>query len=185
MNMRKLLLGAAGMAVAATTLVGSPADAAPTATTIVTFDVTGAGLDITAPPTAYLGSGLPGTTISGSLGTVQVTDSRGGPDASWVASVTATNFETGGGTSNERVLASDVDYWSGPATSTTGNGSFVPGQPTASAARPLANTVPLTAFTHIGGTGVNSAAWTPTLVVHIPLNDQVGTYSGTVTHSVA
>jgi hypothetical protein len=99
--------------------------------------------------------------------------------------VTATNFETGTGTPTERVLASDIDYWSGTASDSAGNGSFVPGQSTASSAQPLSNVDPLTAFTHDAGTGVNSVSWSPTLIVNVPASDEVGTYSGSVTHSVA
>ncbi|MFI9644053.1 hypothetical protein ACIG87_29055 [Micromonospora sp. NPDC051925] len=50
---------------------------------------------------------------------------------------------------------------------------------------PLDNTTPLTAFTHVGGTGNNTATWNPTLVVNVPLDSQAGISPGTVTHSVA
>jgi hypothetical protein len=182
---RRMVVAGAAIVAVAVALSATPASAAPNATTNATFDVVGAGLDITAPATANLGSGSPGTAISGSLGTVTVSDARGATDASWVATVTATNFETGTHTATERVLASDIDYWSGTASESDGNGSFVPGQATASSAQPLSNTVQLTAFTHDGGTGVNSASWAPTLVVNVPASDEVGTYSGSVTHSVA
>jgi hypothetical protein len=182
---RRMVVAGAAVVALAVALSAAPASAAPDATTNATFDVVGAGLDITAPATASLGSGSPGTAISGSLGTVQVTDARGTSDASWTASVTATNFETGTHTATERVLASDIDYWSGTATDSAGNGTFVPGQATASSAQPLSNVDALTAFTHDGGTGDNSASWAPTLIVNVPASDEVGTYSGSVTHSVA
>ena len=44
--------------------------------TTVTFAVTSGALSMTAPATANLGSGAPGTTISGELGAVTVTDDR-------------------------------------------------------------------------------------------------------------
>jgi len=171
---------------AAVGLTAAPAMAAPTADTDVTFTVTAGTLDITAQATADLGSGAPGTTITGQLGTVTVSDTRAAADASWTASVTSTDFTTGATpTASETVLASDVDYWSGPATATTGNGTFTPGQATQGAEQPLDNTTPLTAFTHTGGTGNNSASWNPTLDVNVPLANEAGIYSGTVTHSVA
>ncbi|WP_329105115.1 hypothetical protein OG792_31675 [Micromonospora sp. NBC_01699] len=176
------IVAVASAGLALTTL---PALAAPTDSTVVTFNVVGAGLDITAPETAHLGSGLPGDDIAGSIGTVRVVDERGSGNASWVATVTSTHFETGGGSPTERVLASQVDYWSGPGAEQVGTGSFVPGQLTAANAQPLDTVVPLTAFTHSGGTGVNSVAWSPTLIVHVPLAAEVGLYTGTVTHSVA
>ncbi|MDG4786490.1 hypothetical protein O7626_11210 [Micromonospora sp. WMMD1102] len=178
----------AAVAVAACAAIGllaAPAAAAPTDTTVVTLNVVGAGLDIEAPESAFLGSGLPGTTLTGSIGTVRVTDQRGSADASWTASVTSTHFETGGGSPTERILAEQIDYWSGPGAEQLGTGTFIPGQPTAADAEPLSTVTPLVAFQHVGGTGVNSVAWSPTLIVHIPASAVVGTYTGTVTHSVA
>ncbi|MET8039660.1 hypothetical protein ABZU25_02200 [Micromonospora sp. NPDC005215] len=177
------LTGAAAAAMVG--FLAAPASAAPTDTTTVTFEVEAGTLDIDAPATADLGSGAPGSTITGQLGSVTVNDSRGAADASWVASVTATVFQTGGGTPAETVLPSEIDYWSGPATATTGTGTFTPGQVNAAAAAPLDSATPLTAFTHSGGTGGNTATWNPTLIVNVPLDSIAGVYTGTVTHSVA
>ncbi|MGA4728780.1 hypothetical protein ACWEOS_10610 [Micromonospora taraxaci] len=184
--MRKAKICLAGAA--ATALVGflaAPAAAAPTDTTDTTFEVLAGTLDIVAPATADLGTGAPGGTITGQLGTVTVTDSRASDDASWVASVTATVFQTGTSSPPETVLPEEIDYWSGPATATTGTGTFTPGQLTAGDAAPLSSVTPLTAFTHGGGTGGNTASWDPTLVVNVPLDSIAGVYTGTVTHSVA
>ncbi|MEU8156864.1 hypothetical protein AB0B94_24645 [Micromonospora sp. NPDC048986] len=184
--MRSLRMAAcAAVAAGAGLALATPAVAAPTDSTVVTFNVVGAGLDITAPETASLGSGLPGAVLSGSIGTVRVTDQRGAPDASWTATVTSTHFETGGGSPSERILASQIDYWSGPGAEQQGNGTFTPGQLTSADAEPLDTVNPLVAFTHTGGTGTNSVAWSPTLNVNVPASAIVGTYTGTVTHSVA
>ena len=43
----------------------------------------------------------------------------------------------------------------------------------------------MTAMSLTGGAGSNSASWNPTLVVNVPAAAVAGTYSGTVTHSVA
>jgi hypothetical protein len=180
----KIFLVAASAA-ATLAIASSPAAAAPTDDTIVTFEVEAGTLDIVTPATADLGGGAPGTVITGTIGPVTVTDSRASADASWTTSVTSTDFVTGGGTAPETVLASEVDYWSGPATATTGNGTFTPAQLTAAAAAPLDDTTPLVAFTHTGGTGNNTATWNPTLNVNVPLDSIAGTYTGTVTHSVA
>ncbi|MEU6076949.1 hypothetical protein [Micromonospora sp. NPDC047074] len=184
MRLTRIAVGAVA-ACASLALFASPAVAAPTDTTVVTLNVVGAGLDIEAPEAAFLGSALPGTTLAGSIGTVRVTDRRGSADASWTASVTSTHFETGGGTPTERILASDIDYWSGQGAEQQGTGTFIPGQPTANDAQPLDTVTPLVAFRHVGGTGVNSVAWSPNLRVNIPASAVVGTYTGTVTHSVA
>ncbi|TDC60768.1 hypothetical protein E1258_13785 [Micromonospora sp. KC207] len=184
MRTRTILAATAAATTAA--LVASPALAAPTDDTTATFDVLAGTLDIDAPATADLGSGAPGTTITGQLGVVTVSDTRAtGDDASWTASVTSTDFTTGTATATETVPATAVDYWSGPATATSGTGTFTPGQINSAAAVPLDNVTPVTAFTHTGGTGLNSASWNPTLEVSVPSVNQSGTYTGTVTHSVA
>ncbi|WP_432901430.1 hypothetical protein ACQP1S_30605 [Micromonospora matsumotoense] len=178
------LVGAAAVA-AMVGFAAAPAAAAPTDTTTVTFEVLAGTLDIDAPATADLGTGSPGGTITGQLGSVTVTDGRASADASWVATVVSTDFQTGGGTASETVLASEINYWSGAATATTGTGTFTPEQPTTGDQEPLDTTTPLTAFSHVGGTGNNTAVWNPTLVVNVPLDSQAGIYTGTVTHSVA
>jgi hypothetical protein len=138
---------------------------------------------ISSPETANLGSADPGTTASGELGAVTVTDTRAALTATWTATVSATSFTTGGGTPAETIPASAVTYWSGPATATIGVGTFIPGQPNADDATSLTESA--TAFTLTEGTGNNSATWDPTLVVSVPSSGVAGTYTGTVTHSVA
>ncbi|WP_326562210.1 hypothetical protein [Micromonospora sp. NBC_01796] len=178
-----LLVGTA--AVAAVGFAAAPAAAAPTDTTVVSFDIEAGTLDILAPATADIGGGPPGTDITGTIGPVTVTDSRASDDGSWVASVISTDFTTGAATPSETILASEVEYWSGESTATTGDGTFEEGQTAAGDAEVLDNVVPVIAFTHTGGTGNNSATWNPSLIVHAPLDSQAGTYTGTVTHSVA
>ncbi|MET8158372.1 hypothetical protein ABZT47_18510 [Sphaerisporangium sp. NPDC005289] len=73
--------------------------------------------------------------------------------------------------------------WSGPATATTGTGTFVPGQESAAAAVTLDQ--PRTAFSKTTGSGSNSATWNPTVIVSIPAQAVAGTYTGTVSHLVA
>jgi hypothetical protein len=163
-------------------LLSAPAVAAPTDDTIVTFVVSAGTLDIVAPESASLGTGAPGTTIGGPLGAVTVTDSRGATPAPWTASVISANFT---GDPSGSVAATQVDYWSGPATATTGDGTFTPGQVDSAAKLPLDTVTPVTAFSHVGGVGGNSATWNPTLEVRVPLAAPAATYTGTVTHSVA
>jgi hypothetical protein len=184
MNIARFLVvgGSVALFIAGATI---PAAAAPTDDTVATFDVAAGTLDILAAAAADLGEGAPGTAVNGTLGPVAVTDDRAAADASWGTSVTSTNFTTGGATPPETVLATEIGYWSGPFTATTGTGTFTPGQATAPAAAALDNVAPLTAFTHTGGTGNNTATWEPGLVVNLPLDSQAGTYTGTVTHSVA
>jgi hypothetical protein len=174
-----------GAAVVAALGAGTPAFAAPTGSTTVTFAINAGTLDITVPATANLGSGNPGATITGQLGVVTVNDTRGALLGTWTARVTSTNFTTGGATAPETIPASAVSYWSGPATANTGLGTPAAGQANAAAAQPLSTTTPLTAFSKTLVVGNNTTSWNPTLIVNVPAAAVAGTYSGTVTHSVA
>jgi hypothetical protein len=185
--MKKIAVATLGLAIGLPALaIFSPAaGAAPTADTTATFTIPPGSLDIDMPGSVNLGTGPKGTTISGQMGAVTVTDTRASADASWEASVVTTDFTTGGATDDETVCACQVGYWSGPATGTTGDGTFTPGQLDGAESSPLDNSDPLTAFTHTGGTGNNTTVWNPTLDVNVPADNENGEYSGTVTHSVA
>jgi hypothetical protein len=139
-------------------------------------------LSISVPATAGLGSAAPGGTLSAALGSVTVSDQRGQSNASWTASVASTGFTTGGGGTSAEVATTQVSYWSGPATATTGTATTTPGQANAAVAQVLTSS--RTAFSSTGGTGSTSATWNPTLVVMVPAAAVGGTYTATVTHSV-
>jgi hypothetical protein len=167
-----VLTAAVGI-LAATALPASAAD------TTVTFAITTAGLTISAPGAVNIGSVASGSTsISGQIGPVTVTDLRGTLGGSWTATVTGTDFTTGTATPAETIPVLNVSYSPGDATSTTGTGTFTPGP------GGIIN-VPRVAFTGTALTGNNSATWNPTLTVTIPAATVAGTYTGTVTHSVA
>lgn len=70
-------------ATTSTAAFSDPAQGGPDTT--VTFTVTVGELSLTAPSTADLGSGAPGTTITGALGPVTVTDDRALLSAAWTA----------------------------------------------------------------------------------------------------
>jgi hypothetical protein len=139
-------------------------------------------LSINVPEAADLGAAAPGGAVSGNLGPVTVTDERGLSDATWTATVVATDFATIG-SPVRTVASSNVSYWSGPATSTTGTGTFTSGQPTSQDAQTI--DVERTAFTLTEGSGVTSATWDPVVSVQLPLAAVAGEYTGTVTFSVA
>ncbi|GAB2942518.1 hypothetical protein GCM10027280_33880 [Micromonospora polyrhachis] len=162
--------------------MSSPATAQPSGDTVVTFTVATSNLVIHVPASVNLGSGFPGSTISGQLGTVQVVDSRAALAATWIASVTSTAFTTGSGTPAETISNQNVDYWSGMQTASTGTGTLLPDQPTAADAVSL--DVPRTAFSKTTGSGDNTVSWNPTLEISVPATAVGGLYSGTVTHSV-
>jgi hypothetical protein len=177
---------AATHASATPTPLGTPA---PTATssgssqagsdpdTTITFAVTSGLLTMTAPATADLGSGAPGTTITGAVGTTAVTDNRALLHATWTATASSTDFTTGTGTGNETIAATDARYTPGTVTTT---GTIT--------ATPLTITLSHTAQPIVDGTagvGDNSASWDPTIAVAVPAQAVVGTYTGTLTQSVS
>jgi len=158
-----------------------PARAADTTTT---FSLAAGSLSISAPASSGLGAGSTGAgTLSAQLGTVTVTDTRGALLGTWTASVSSTDFTTGGATANETVGKGQVTYWSGTATASSGTAVFTPGQATSGNAQALS--VSRTAFSASVIIGNNSASWNPTVTVNVPAAAVAGTYTGTITHSVA
>lgn len=149
-----------------------------------TFAVTTGSLSISAPTgPVSLGTGGIGSSVTAQLGSVTVTDLRAALSAAWTAHVSTTAFTPSGGGASGTVPQANVSYWSGPATATTGSGTFTPGQANAAAKQDLSAT--RTAFTLTSGTGNNTASFNPTLVVSIPITLTVGQYTATVTHTVA
>ena len=145
--------------------------------TTVTFTVTSGALTMSAPGTAKFGSGGPGSSIKGSLGTVSVTDGRALASASWTATVSSTDFTTGGGSPSETTPAADLFYDPG-FISTTGVITVTPSGVSLSAS-------PQTVVAGTNGTGINTASWTPVIVVSVPSTAVTGTYTGTITESVS
>jgi hypothetical protein len=178
---RRVTLAAALAAFASVVGFGAaPAVAAPSNTvdTPITFSISAGGLTITAPTTTVnLGSGVSGGSVSGTIGPVQVIDARGLLVASWTATVSSTPYHTGGGTPAETIPNSAATYTPGLPTATTGVPVPVPG---------LFGTLgaPRTAYTATA-VGSNSVTWNPTLSIALPAAAVAGTYTGTVTHSVA
>lgn len=169
-RVRRALIGAAGLAVVLSVgLTASPA---------------GAAVAITAPSSKNLGSVATGTsTLSAQLGSVVVTAS-GLVAPSFVASVSGTVFTTGAGGANQIIAKTSILYWSGPATATVGLlGNATPGQ--ASAANAVNLSIQRTAMSGTGLLLSISTTWNPTIVINIPAAAVAGTYSGTITHSVA
>ncbi len=142
------------------------------------------GVDITVPVSVNLGVGTPGGSLTRTLGVVEVRDVRGPVNPNtWVATVSASVFVTGAGGPQRTIAPARISYWSGPATRSTGGGVLVPGQPTQAQAVTL--DVTRQAFRKTSGNGNNEVRWSPSIRVAIPAGIVAGTYSGTITHSVA
>ena len=162
-------------------LIATPAQAASSGDTTVTFTIAGGALNITAPASKSLGTGTGGTALVAQLGAVTVTDSRAALAGSWTATAAATTFTTGGATPEETIGKATVMYMSGTTTATTGTAVILPGQ----TAAPVALTAAVTAHSAAATVGNNSATWNPTLMINVPAQAIAGTYTGTVTHSVS
>jgi hypothetical protein len=166
------------LALVAISLAALAASAAPAlAVTPVSFEVTGGGLTISAPTGANvdLGSRLATNvtgTISGQLGAVTVADLRGGP-TTWTASVISSAFTP---TAGPAVPATAVSYDTGTI------GVSGPVTPIGGLFSNLTGVVAVVTGT---STGPSSASWNPLISIAIPANLAPGTYTATVTHSVA
>lgn len=140
-----------------------------------------AALAITVPSSVNLGSVASGTSsLSQQLGEVTVTAS--GLTLSWTATVSSTDFTTGLATAAETIGKASISYWSGPVTNSSGIATRTPGQLTSVLAESLS--AARTAFSAVSLVAT-STAWDPTIVIAIPAAAVAGTYSGTITHSVA
>jgi hypothetical protein len=168
---------------AVTALSAIALPAAQAANTTTTFTLTGGSLSVTAPASVNLGTGTTGdSAFTGQLGTVTVSDLRGGLLASWTTTASSGDFTTGAATANETIAKAKVSYWSGAATASSGVGTFLPGQLTTLLKVILGSAQ--TAFSASVTVGNNSASWNPTIVVDAG-SAVAGAYSGTITHSVA
>lgn len=179
--MRKMLVVATTTAVVGVLAgLGAPASAAP-GDTGATFTLSaGSTLAVSVPSsTVNLGSATAGaTSLTGSLGAVTVTDTRGLLAAAWTATVSSTNFTTGTATANETVSNALISYSSGSATAAAGQvGAMTPSTGLTLAAPAVAGVW--------AGVGNNTVTWTPSLTFTLLASQVAGTYAGTITHSVA
>jgi hypothetical protein len=112
-------------------------------------------------------------TFSGPLGTVTVTDERGGA-TTWVASVISTAFTPDNAAA--AVPAIDVHYVPGTITVSASVLATAPATLDLTGVSPVVNGT---------STAISTASWNPTISVSVPANSAAGTYSGTITHSIA
>lgn len=174
----------AGLALTGLVMVAGPASATGSGATTATFSIIGGTLGISVPATVALNTGTVNTgasSASGQLGAVTVTDTRGLLSNAWTAGVTTTTFTTGTSTTSETVAQSDIAYTSGPSTATSGLGTFVP---TVGAPATIGATG-ITGASWTGLAGNDSATWDPTITFTFLSSQVAGTYTGTITHSVA
>ena len=143
-------------------------------------------LSITAPGSTDLGTVATGGTLTTQLGPVTVSSSAA-LATGWVATVSLSGqFTVTQAGQSATFPAARVRYWSGSSTATTGitAGVCLPGQATSGLSVTLASA--RTAYTCGAILATSSSlTWNPTLVITTQSSDPAGTYSGTITHSVA
>ncbi len=170
--MRNLMLLASAFAAV------SAAVALSAGATTATFTLTAGALSISTPagPVALAASQVASAssrTFSGPLGTVTVTDERGG-STTWVASVISTAFTPA--PASTAVPATAVSYASGTVTVSALVVTATPVTTDLTGVSPVVNGT---------STGISTASWNPTITVVVPGGAAPGVYSGTITHSVA
>lgn len=114
-----------------------------------------------------------GQTVSGQLGVVGVSDTRGSTANGWVVSVVATDFVLLPGAV---IPAGAVSYAVGTITTTVGTASY--------ATHDLAHLTTAAAVVAATANGVNAATWNPMITVSVPGGAFRGVYTSTITHSV-
>ena len=165
---------------------GPAAGAVDAPPTTATLSVTTGTLSITALSAATLatstggpGDFQPGSTISGSLGAVTVTDDRALLVADWVASASQADFKTGAGSTVDTIAATFATY--DPGTITPTAGTLTAG---AASTPPIALANTATPVVDETGVGDNVVTWTPTEAVAVPATAVIGTYTGILQESV-
>lgn len=181
--MRKSLALAmtAAMTTGLAALVPAAANAGTSGSTPVTFTLTGGALSLSAPSsTATLTGGVlsvGGSSVSGALGSTTVTDERGTTGHTDTVTMTTTDFSDGAG--HTVAAAGNATGYSGAATVT---GVAVPA-PTLTGVSIAGAGGAILQLTSVVGSG--GASYSPTVTVAIPAGSVAGTYTGTVTQTVA
>jgi uncharacterized repeat protein (TIGR01451 family) len=163
---------------AVSTAAGSTCPPAGGAQCTATVAIIAGPLSITVPVSANLGAGPPGGTIQANLGTVQVTDDRGF-GAGWTATVSSSDFTTGGGTPVETIPAGDAGYTITSLVTATGPATFTHVAAVNLSGSPQA----VVSATNVAGN--TAVTWNPLIQVAVPGGAVGGTYTATITHSVS
>lgn len=146
------------------------------ADTTITLTVTGGGLNISAPATIAFGSVTAGSIASMTMGSVTVTDLRGvAAGGVWVTTAIATDLTKVDLSS--AISASHVGYAAGTFSH---SGTVTLAKTDASDLTTAVTVVSASAIA-----GGNSATWTPSMTVDVPIGTPNGDYSGSITQSVA
>jgi hypothetical protein len=155
--------------------------AANAADTNVTFTLSGGSLTLSAPGSASLTAagnlGVTGTSVSGSLGSSTVTDSRGSLAHTVTVNMSSTDFTDAA----SDVIAKSNAAGSSGATVPTGVAVAVP----TLTGQTIGASGGATILQLTGVVGAASTTYNPTVTVTIPANAIAGSYSGTITQTAS
>jgi hypothetical protein len=148
------------------------------------FTLSGGTLSVTQPSSTATVTGVTstplGTTSTGSLGTTTVNDARGSL-AGWTLSMSSTDLSDG---ASHTITAAKLDAYVGSVpVATSGVAVVTTTKLTAATGLTLANT-PGTLMT-AATTGSNVVSFNPTIQLTVDSTVVAGTYTGTVTQTVA
>jgi hypothetical protein len=183
----------AAAAIGTTSLLASPA-LASSASTNVTFALSGAGLSISVPSNADVDLGtattnILGTTASGALHPTTVSDTRGLVAASWTVTVSSAGFTGSGTAAGHSLAAGQATMYLDAVSTLTGVVALATGGlvPTSAALQATPATLSSGGATLLAGTttGSGSITYTPDISISIPANTVAGTYAGAVTQTVS
>lgn len=132
-------------------------------------------LSISTPPTFSYGTTIANSTLIKQMGPVTVTDDRGGTTG-WIVSVIASALTNQSPPANT-IIPTAMSYSSGLFLK-TGTGILVEQDQTDL-------TGELSVVTETSTVGIMTATWNPTMTLVIPAGASEGTYTGTITQSVA
>ncbi len=146
---------------------------ATTGATSMTLSVTSGSLTINTPSAMDFGTAIGAMTVTAEMGIVTVTDTRGAGNG-WTASVISTALTPATGPT---IAASLIGYKAGSIVHTNISSSVAHDQTN------LEGVVDV--VTAIASSWPNTATWTPSISISVPVGLASGTYVGTITHSVA
>lgn len=178
-------------ATAGLVLAAPAAHAADNATTPVTFTLTSTGVLSIASTTTTVtlaeapgGLSLTGGSVSGALGSTTVTDARAGLLHNVTVNMAASDFvqKDASDAVVSTITKSNATAYSGTATGTL---SSIAVPTTALTPAQIGNTGGATVLTVAGLVGSGAVTYNPTVNVAVPATAAAGTYTGTITQTVA
>ncbi|MFL6238247.1 MAG: hypothetical protein ACJ735_01960 [Actinomycetes bacterium] len=200
MRHKKITISVATLALAGCGLLAAPAFAAGgctsncSASTNVTFALSGAGLSISVPSNADVDLGtattnVVGTSVTGSLHPTTVTDTRGQVLAPWTVTVSSSGFTGSGAAAGHSLAAGNATMYLDTVSTLANVVALATGGllPTSAALQATPVTLSSGGATLLAGTttGSGTITYTPDISVSIPAATVAGTYSGAVTQTVS